>query len=870
MTEKNDRANLEISTWYEKKRDELLGLLRESTAVKIQEKYAIELREVTRKCQENSFEIALVGEFQGGKSTTFNALCDGREISPRGLGGGGIKTSAAVISAQNISNDEKKELPDGRILDEWAEITFKSDAAIVLSATTVLKPTILKDEKLFAEFRKTHKEIKNEDELKHKLIVDEGLQVLFDLKKNEHREILNKTVNILWNDWSKDKSHWNNWPHWNNGREDDPAKYLQDDLDQLRIVTLQLRFYETKEYKNLLSQNILPIDQFQKYIAFPKDWNIRWLNGANAEFTIEDVAFVFIHSVLVRLHSKNLQRLGCRITDCPGLFANNFDTQIARRTMRNADAIWYLINGDKMIGEKDLESIGEISGRGMIGKIEATCNLRGPQEQKIMEILPVTRSVLQGAGYKLEVYPYNAYLAFLAMQGDLILHRLELFSELDYRIMIIGAKAKNDNPDKKELWTKIVSKLGVVTEVEEIERIEDLDDSAVKIVRENSYFDNILSNLENGIILKKAKSILVGNGSERVVKALNEYEGTLKSFEDAAKEDVDKWKKKADKEKKKLIDFINKSERIIEDSAIGTEFKREQLANKIALDIINWAIDENFVHDLSHKIAEILIKYEDKFYKDFNQNKKIDDIENALAPIILQLYRKALDHGCNKWKESDDKDKSYLVIQNICDRICYSIRKEWEDQHFEENSVFLGINTPEISDETLSENCKSFTSCIIDNVAITHLNTSVKAGFESMLHALGRCFSFIDMIRKKLEESNTNRIEEMYQEIIFDVKDQVEDRDFLNERTKTIIQQLTGPSGSLNILVDKIKKQLLDMQRTFEDRVAKNEENFKKSSEERNKIAAENNKLRTNTIVPLRKRIEDFKNRVIKELGEFA
>ena len=44
---------------------------------------------------EKSFEIALVGDFQCGKSTFFDALCSGRDIAPRG---GGVKTSACAVS----------------------------------------------------------------------------------------------------------------------------------------------------------------------------------------------------------------------------------------------------------------------------------------------------------------------------------------------------------------------------------------------------------------------------------------------------------------------------------------------------------------------------------------------------------------------------------------------------------------------------------------------------------------------------------------------------------------------------------------------------------------------------------------------------
>ena len=85
--------------------------------MKTTDKYREELERIKKKSQEDQFEIVLCGEFQGGKSTTFNAICDGRDLSPRGLGGGGIKTSAAIISAQNISDENE---------NERAEISYKT------------------------------------------------------------------------------------------------------------------------------------------------------------------------------------------------------------------------------------------------------------------------------------------------------------------------------------------------------------------------------------------------------------------------------------------------------------------------------------------------------------------------------------------------------------------------------------------------------------------------------------------------------------------------------------------------------------------------------------------------------------------------
>lgn len=60
---------------------------------------------MSKTTSDRTFEIALVGDFQGGKSTTFNALL-GRSLSPCGFG---IKTSACAVTARALAENEKKE-----------------------------------------------------------------------------------------------------------------------------------------------------------------------------------------------------------------------------------------------------------------------------------------------------------------------------------------------------------------------------------------------------------------------------------------------------------------------------------------------------------------------------------------------------------------------------------------------------------------------------------------------------------------------------------------------------------------------------------------------------------------------------------------
>ena len=546
--------------WYEFRRNELLALLKEASVLNVPKKYADELRLTTCKCQEDAFEIALVGEFQGGKSTTFNALCDGRDISPRGSG---IKTSAAVVTAQNISGNETK---DG--LAEWAEVSYKSPDELSLGISTILRGELMASK----ELRSLNSNLSDE-EYEDAIDTDDGFPKLADLRRPEIMNLLRSTADGLWRKWESDKANWE-----------------RDRLDQLRIATLQLRFFGTDGQKDLEEKATLPINQFQKLVAFPKDWEKRWRDGCNAHFEFDEVAFVFVHSVLVRLHSENLQRLGCRITDCPGLFANAFDTCVAERAIRHADAVWYLIFGDKQLGDHDKRTIQQIANWGLDGKIQTTANIWSEWNVKSTEILDVTKSMLANMGLSLDVVPYSARLAFLSTQGELLLKHHDLFSDLDEANMRRDAKVKDGASSLSSMWVKMVHKVGNAIDDESIVNIDELTSASVEIVRQSSQLDVIISKLNNDIIPLKAESILVNRGSDRAVKALSAYEGVLRASENAAEEKESEWKIKVEEARRQLADFVDCANRIVERSVLGEGL--DSKVNSLARSILELAIGD--------------------------------------------------------------------------------------------------------------------------------------------------------------------------------------------------------------------------------------------------------------------------------------
>ena len=66
------------------------------------------------------------------------------------------------------------------------------------------------------------------------------------------------------------------------------------------------------------------------------------------------------------------------------------------------------------------------------------------------------------------------------------------------------------------------------------------DKSGIKFIRELCGLDKIVEQLENSVIGQKAKSILIDNGSEKVIELLKQVEGDLLVLEQTASDDQSK------------------------------------------------------------------------------------------------------------------------------------------------------------------------------------------------------------------------------------------------------------------------------------------------------------------------------------------
>lgn len=815
---------MEISSWYEQRRNDLLKLIDESKSIDIPERYAKDLSFVQKKCSENMFEIVFLGEFQGGKSTTFNALCDGRDLSPRGIGGGGIKTSAAVISAQNISGEETKEG-----MSEWAEISYKTEEDlvkitfdIVVKYGTEITKNIFQGDKPFSN--------DYNDKVK--------------LSDSKHKKWLEQDIEQIWKIWERDKSN-----------------LSPDDLDMLRISTIIVKYFGTSEYTNAIKIQRSSIDKFQRLVQFPSDWERKWTNGYKTVFSFAEVSFVFVAAVLLRIKSNNLARLGCRITDCPGLFANKYDTDVALDAIRRADAVLYLIDGEKQCGDTCLKSIKYIKDSGMLDKIFIAANLRRRHDFAKQEIIPASQALLENNGIKTNIHPYNARLAFLAMQGDQIFRNPGCLTDLDYNNIIADAKSEDiDSSDVREIWPQFVANSGFNCKVKELREVEELNEESLKLVNEHSGFGEILSALESDIITKKSRSILYDNGSHKIVTALKAYEDNLQALENSLKENEEKVEYELNSQRDLLEAFLfEANEKINKERAEVESIHAENFANTI----INETFNDDFYDRASFELACIFNELNSGFY--LNRDRFAFAVAEKSRPVLDELITTSVNSSVQKFIEPCEKLKMYFDKLN---RLVYELNRHWENQNLNEKCYLSGLNNNIFCsiDEIIDSN--AYSSQIV-NMVLSHdeIKTIISNLYKTIWTGFGKVItSPIRWIGKLVGVGNKNsplpraKIQKNIKTQLFSSIDEVR-KNMVEELANKLISTIIEPRFST------LSENVLNISSLFEnERVKPIQENLNKAKNEKEAAIAENNHIRTQQIMPFRKEVESFERKIKSEM----
>lgn len=791
---------------YTEFRDELVGIIDEFVTHKAEVdpkgKSIQQLSSVRKQLMESQFEIALIGEFQGGKSTTFNALCGGREISPRGLGTGGVKTSAAVITAQNIAGNETR---NG--MSEWAEITWLEKSELQSRIAYALN------------------------------LEDKG--VLPSVAELEN------ATKMAWKNLSTD--------------EDDAR-------DMLQVATLQLRLLKSKEFDSIVSRKLVAIDEFQKYVQFPKNWEMRWgEKGYDADFTIEESLFAALDSVLVRIHSEYLQRLGCRITDCPGLFVSKWDTERALGVMSRSNAVWYLLNGNKEMGQEQKRVLQSIRQGGWHPKCFFTLNVKG-DESSTDAILRANVAKIKNAGFNVEnrVFKYNAVVAFRLAQLECITSGK--FGKRDVECLAVeSANRKNaygdllkkfstgNGPEQIRAVRQLIYNALVPTGFSDPEHFTMTDAELAADLEAFAGLKNIVRSLERHVISHKAASILLGDrgklqtdgaiwysgsGAELCKQVLEILRGDKKAEEDAAKRDFAEAQKKWKEDEDRFASFkksVEKEFRFLEEN--------KHLDDLFLADFYDWAWHGIHKDASDSAIAITLEEWKSGHWTNTSvkdaATKRIKEDFSRIFLLKLNAYAKQISDTSIYKKEIGERIR----------RSWAELREVWEEME-RENPHFEGLRPDE---ESVTVEIDPFSRSIDQNIEIPSYFIEF---FRNIGNAIASWFG-------AERETSEDRIRNYFAEKdpIKEALNALKDSYFKSIPFKELFAQARIQNKT------KIDTSMATAEQKFEERISKEKRDMEDSDSVRQQRAQEARRVREQIIEPRITRIADFTARVKAAYG---
>ncbi|MBQ7022058.1 MAG: dynamin family protein [Akkermansia sp.] len=467
------------------------------------------------KLKADTYTLVLIGAFQSGKSTLFNYLCDGWELSPVGPGGGGIRTSGCQVTAHPIKEGEK----------ERAEITWRSPAELLSALGSCL---IEYFEEPSSPYTLTEKEVNLASEQDRAKLAGFAVQKLTD-----------------------------------------PEEKLSDnDRELLRFTLIVCKFYDQFAACCSSGKSTCSLEDSVKLSSYPQDWCSKWQYIEETQdwslpgFTADEVNFAFCGGVELFLDSPILRSLGCSIIDCPGLFISKWDTDIATRCIREANAILYMFGGNKALTQEDLAALKTAVQLGGRHKIIFGANLHVARVQWDNILQNAIIPTLKTNGFDNPVV-HNFHSAIALRSRELMLCEYDMLSPMsEAAIKLDISLGKKDMEVIKFLRRQLDKHISNLTNWDE--GLEDYKDD-YNALDQLSGVPAFVSSANEFVVRNRAVSILVHEGTQQISDALQLASAELGQKVELLEKDVKQAREILDGEEAALKEF-QRSRKLYEDN----------------------------------------------------------------------------------------------------------------------------------------------------------------------------------------------------------------------------------------------------------------------------------------------------------------
>ena len=680
--------------WYKCKHDQLLKLLREAVEAPAPQRHNEALRLIDEKCREDQFDVVLLGDFQFGKSTLLDTLCGGREMSPQGQGT--APTSAVPVSVQSLAPGEA---------EEWGEIRFKTKRTLAGEIHDTFESEIGS-----SSSKHPLKEFLAPGEAPVRARFCDG----FDLDNAKHCRAVKVALEDAWKRYREGK-----------------CQFATRQRQLMEVTTLIVRFYH--EFRDKPDLVRCPIEEIGGYVWFPADWS-NASEGFDYAVDVRDVRFAFVDAAILHLRSPFLEKLGCRVTDCPGLDASAYDKEITRRALIRADGVLFVHKCTRTIGASALGNLFEfVKDTGRTGRTCLALNLWGISKRvatqesvdrrgrKTPSIVEDSIHHIRSEQYDFPIIWCHVLLAYLAALGERRLRTGETFTEAERGWLREKADSSNEDEeaavskmDDAGLWAFVVRKTNRLFKVAELDEVLFLDEKAVQKVWEASHLETLLDAVAHIVLREKAESILVANGSQKALEILREHEQDLKLLADEVTRDEQECAREVDEAKEHLDAFERESAREFEKSYFAQG--KTELLDGLAREFRQEVVSDEFMDRVVSGIAARAYKLNKKF-AGFNfdtTGKRQFSIETGRE--IAQLYANFGLGVLARWREKPDKrwKRCQKYIADVNEEI-----SRVATEHFTGKRLFKALPIPQLPLELSADDLDSFAnnSGVFDEIA---------------------------------------------------------------------------------------------------------------------------------------------------------
>ena len=567
-----------------------------------------------KKVESDRMTLTLVGEFQSGKSTMFNYLCGGKELSPSGRGTGGIATSACQVVASALPAGEKK---------DYAEVRWcgKEDIINVLKSIKILS---------------VDGPFKPED---------------FNLDKKQDRDkieqyLLEKLVH----------------------KPSQNVELKPEERSLFRHALILLHFYDMFRARIELGevQRIEEVKQARCYASYPHLYESRYNEEVEKDgkpldkvFTEEEVAFAFCKKLHYYVDSEYLKRERIDVEDCPGLFANKCDTDVAEECIKNTDAILFGIKGENTLSDQCVKALTKCREQlGADDRLFFGANVKGRTlDDWKRNVKKDCVQKIEGVGFvKPEVYDYHTALALRSLEYGLIpepglegytCEAIKESIESEY-----GDVEWKIEPDGcKKFLEKQIRKFVFLFLGKEIEEYEDADKRIKwQETLQESQVPDFIDLIQTTIPLRKAHALLQDQGTKKVImlldRAKEKAEGRIKELEQS----VEQRKRELGKKEgllKKFQSVVNQCTDEIDDSADAFQ---DELADWLNRQIESYY--ENRAEELKQKLTDLLNDLVHQYDPEKDKGLIIggirDQIKEHMVSLLAQLRDEKVVEGLPK------------------------------------------------------------------------------------------------------------------------------------------------------------------------------------------------------------------------------